>query len=248
MKKINSIFIHALLLLFTSIAASTIHADDAIHQPFTEVLQESVVDGEVDYKTIKNNPKFTSYLKTLEAEPTFGSKEDELAFWINAYNAFAIKGIIDGKSPRTLFGRLKYFKKTKYIIGGKEISLYDLEHKVIVPLGEPRIHFSIVCASGSCPKLQTKAFTAAALESDFERVASEFLNDTYRNNFDKNAKVANLSKIFDWFKDDFIKHSGSVQKYVAQYIDDPEVAAALKQDSYKIKHLKYDWSLNGTAP
>lgn len=248
MQKINLFFTRALLLIVAGVAANFVNANDGIHQPFTEVLKQSVVNGQVNYKAIKNNLKFKAYIKTLEANPTFTNKDEELAYWINAYNALAIKGILDGKSPKSLFGRLKYFKKAKYNVGGENINLFDLERKVIIPLGEPRIHFAINCASGSCPKLLPKAYTAATLENDLEKVTIDFVNDEFRNNFDKNRNIANLSKIFDWFKEDFAKHSGSVQKYIAQYIDDPEIAEALKQDSYKIRYLKYDWNLNGTAP
>ena len=248
MNKINSCIIQALLLIVASAAINTLHANDDIHQPFTEVLKESVVNGQVNYKTIKNNPKFHAYLKTLAKKPSFKNEDEELAYWINAYNAFAIKGILDGKSPKSLLGRLKYFKTAKYNVGGKNINLYDLERKVIIPLGEPRIHFAINCASASCPKILPKAYTAATLETDLENVTSDFLNDKFRNNFDKDRKIANLSKIFDWFKKDFIKHSGSVQKFVAPYVDDPTIAENLKQDSYKIIYVKYDWSLNGTSP
>lgn len=95
----------------------------------------------------------------MEAEPTFNSHSEALVYWINAYNTLAIKGILDGRSPRTLLGKYSYFKKAKYRVGGKRINLYDLERKVIIPMGEPRIHFAINCASQSCPKLLSRAYT-----------------------------------------------------------------------------------------
>ena len=176
------------------------------------------------------------------------SSEEQLAFWINTYNALAIKGIIDGGSPSSFFGRIGYFKTTTYEAGGKTISLYDLERDVIIPLGEPRIHFAIVCASFSCPMLRSEAYTAEHLDEQLELNARRFINDPTRNRFDRGSKVAHLSKIFDWFPEDFEKHSGTVLGYVANYVDDPELAKELRDGGYKIKYLKYDWSLNGVAP
>ena len=126
------------------------------------------------------------------------------------------------------------------------INLNDLERKVIIPIGEPRIHFAINCASTSCPKLRPHVFSAEELETQLKHAAEEFINDTSRNYFDSTMKVANISKIFDWFEEDFVKHSGSVQKYLSQYVTDAEIAKQLHNEEYKIKYIKYDWSLNGT--
>ena len=223
-------------------------AEMSIHQRFDQILRSSVVDGAVDYPSILNDPNFAQYLKDLEPEPVFQSQAETLAYWINAYNALAIKGILDGRSPRTLFGRFGYFKQAKYQVGGKKINLYDLERKVIIPLGEPRIHFAINCASQSCPKLLSMAYTADTLEQQLDANTRAFINDQALNRFDREKKIAYVSKIFDWFEDDFSQHAGSVQKYLARYVADPAIAQELANEQYKIKYLKYDWRLNGTAP
>lgn len=220
----------------------------AIHRSFDEVLRANVADGKVNYPGIAQDPRFADYLEQLKVEPAFGSREQELAYWINAYNALAIKGILDGKSPASFLGRIVYFKTTDYPVGGKKIDLYDLEREILIPLGEPRIHFAIVCASASCPKLRSEAYTADRLEQQLEVNARAFINDPTRNHLDREHKIAYLSKIFDWFDRDFEQHSGSVQRYVARYVDDPELAKALENERYRIKHLKYDWNLNGTPP
>ncbi len=240
--------IKGLLLLLACFHIDIALSSSDLHEPFTTILNSNVIDGQVNYKGIKHDANFSRYLETLESKPNFNNKNQELAFWINAYNALAIKGILDDRSPSTFFGRVGYFKKAKYKVGGKNINLYDLERKVIIPLGEPRIHFAINCASGSCPKLLSRAYTASKLDTDLDEVTKAFLNDPTRNKFDKKTKTAHLSKIFDWFKKDFREHSGSVQKYIAQYIDDPVLKKALREDSYAVKYLKYDWSLNGTTP
>ncbi len=244
----NALPLSLVLVLLLTIASIAGAAGAPNHQRFDQVLQASVTDGNVDYPSILGNANFAQYLQELEPEPMFQNQAEALSYWINAYNALAIKGILDGRSPRTFFGRFGYFKQATYRVGGKTINLYDLERKVIIPLGEPRIHFAINCASQSCPKLQPMVYTATQLEKQLDASTRSFINDTTRNRFDRDQKVAYVSKIFDWFEQDFSQHSGSVQKYLARYVADPEIAKGLANEQYKVKYLKYNWQLNGIAP
>ena len=232
-------------LLFIS-SLSSYAVVDSGHTLLESILKNNVKDGAVDYPAIANDSTFDKYLIELSKPLSASARNEQLAFWINAYNAFAIRGILDGKSPSTFFGRVAYFKNTKYNIADRRISLYDLEHKVIIPFMEPRIHFAINCASVSCPKLASKAYTASELEPQLESAARSFINDPTRNQFNRENKVAHLSKIFNWFEKDFEQHSGSVQKYIAQFVDDTALAEELRNEEYKVKFLRYDWSLNGT--
>ncbi|MGQ0810756.1 MAG: DUF547 domain-containing protein, partial [Nitrospiraceae bacterium] len=170
-------------------------------------------------------------------------------FWINAYNAFAIRGILDQYSPMTLIGRYRYFIARDYRVGGKTINLYDLERKLLIPdFREPRIHFAIVCASTSCPKLQPWAYRGDVLDRQLEEAARTFINDATRNRFDRRQRVAHLSMIFKWFTEDFEAQSGSLMNYVNRYLTDPELARDLEVTPYQIEFLEYDWSLNGPQP
>lgn len=220
------------------------------HQAFDEVLHAYVNDGKVNYPGVAADPRFSAYLTELKQTDAdaLPSREENLAFWMNAYNALAMKGILDGYSPSTAFGKLRYFYLNKYEVGGKTINLYNMEHEIIRPLGEPRIHFTIACASQSCPKLRSEAYTAERLEQQLDENARRFINNTSRNRFDRNEKIAHLSMIFKWFDEDFVKHSGSVLEYIANYVDDKELASELAAGSYTIKYLEYDWNLNGTPP
>jgi len=246
MKKINIFYAQAVLFLITIFLTHTLYANDNFHQPFSEVLSESVHNGLVDYKKIENNPKFLSYIESLEEETNFENTNEELAYWINAYNALVIHAILNGGSPRTIFSRIGFFKKNKYHVNGQRLSLYDIEHDMLLPLSDPRIHFAINCASRSRPKIKDQAYSAENLDAELTQAATDFINDTMRNHFDHSMNIASISKIFDWFKGEFVKHSGSVEEYLAQYIKDEKVANALREGNYKIKYLVYDWSLNGT--
>lgn len=221
------------------------------HQDLDAVLRSSVRDGRVDYPAIQADPRFDSYVADRNrVDPqSLASEADRLAFWINAYNAFAIQGILDGYSPMPYIGWYRYFKARTYAVGGREITLSDLEHAILRKrFREPRIHFAIVCASLSCPKLASYAFLGDRLEEQLDAAARSFVNDPDRNRFDRRAKVARLSKIFDWFEEDFAAAAGSVLAYVSRYVNDRELARELSEQRYRVEYLDYDWGLNGIPP
>ncbi|GKS64727.1 DUF547 domain-containing protein [Nitrospira sp.] len=220
------------------------------HKVFDELLAAHVRDGAVDYPAIQSDERLRAYLSQLDqVDPNaFMTRNQQLAFWINAYNAFAIKGILDGYSPMTYWGRYRYFIGKGYRIGGETINLYDLERQVLIKqFHEPLMHFAIVCASRSCPKLQPWIYEPNQLDIQLDRVARAFINDPTRNRFDSINKVASLSMIFKWFDDDFSEAAGSVLTYVARYVNDPELVQDLMQSDYRIEYLEYDWNLNGIS-
>ena len=227
--------------LTVNVFAETPFESDKLHTPFNEVLRAYVGNGNVNYSGIKDDARFGDYLHALkQARPdTFATKAEKLAFWINTYNALAIKGILDGLSPDSFFGRITYFKTTDYELAGQSVNLYDLERDIIIPFNEPRIHFAIVCASLSCPKLRSEAYLAASLEQQLNDNAIDFINDPQKNRFDGVNKRAHLSKIFDWYEDDF----GDISKFASQYMP---ALKGVDLDSISVEHSSYDWKLNKT--
>jgi hypothetical protein len=219
-------------------------------QYFDEVLHAHVKDGLVNYPAIAEDDRLQLFIWQLDRfnPNALPSRQHSLAFWINVYNAFAMKGILDGYSPQSVWGRYRYFIAHDYYVGGRPINLYNLERDLLIPdFRDPRIHFAIVCASRSCPKLASHVYAPDRLDEQLDDSARIFLSDPTRNRFDRTLKIAYLSKIFEWFEKDFAAHSGSLLKYVAQYVTDPEVARELNADRYRIEFLDYDWSLNGIA-
>lgn len=256
-RNILTIFLFLFLVAGCSSVPQSFHPQHPIapqvftHNAFNDVLQNHVSDGIVKYHEIARDPRFHTYLEELNrVDPNaLSTREARLAFWINAYNAFAIKGILDGYSPRTKFGQWRYFISRKYRVGGETLNLNNLEKKILIPeYREPRIHFAIVCASQSCPKLRSEAFTAEHLETQLNENARQFINDPTKNRFDREHRVAYLSKIFDWFTEDFVAHSGSLTAYVTQFVDDPLLAQDLRTSIYTVEFLDYDWTLNGIPP
>jgi hypothetical protein len=228
-----------------------ISPEEFSHKVFHEVIRAHVQDGSVDYPAIQSDDRLPIYLEQLDRiDPNaLTTRNERMAYWINAYNAFAIKGIIDEYSPISYWGRYRYFIGRDYRVGGETLNLYDLERKVLIAqFHEPRIHFAIVCASLSCPKLQPWTFEPDQLELQLDRVAREFINDSTRNRFDRVKKVASLSMIFKWFDEDFTRAAGSVLAYIIRYVDDPDLVQDLMQSKFRIEYLEYDWSLNGTPP
>jgi hypothetical protein len=231
--------------------ADPIAPDRVSHQAWDQIVQAHVDDGRVDYPAIQADGTLDGYVRELNRiDPTrLPRRQDQLAFWINAYNAFAVKGILDHYSPMTLWGRYRYFIGRDYQVGGITINLYDLErHVLIEQFHEPLMHFAIVCASTSCPKLQSWAYQPDQLDHQLDHAARGFINDPARNRFDRKQRVASLSMIFQWFEKDFADAAGSVLAYIARYVEDPELAKELTQPGYRIEYLDYDWSLNGIAP
>ena len=228
--------------------ADPIAPDRVSHRAWDQIVQAHVRDGQVDYPAIQADSVLDGYVGELNRiDPTkLPTRQHQLAFWINAYNAFAVKGILDHYSPMTLWGRYRYFIGRDYQVGGTAINLYDLERQVLIEqFHEPLMHFAIVCASTSCPKLQPWAYQPDPLDRQLDHAARMFINDSTRNRFDRTQKVAALSMIFHWFEQDFTSAAGSVLAYIARYVEDPELAKELMQPGYRIEYLDYDWSLNG---
>ncbi len=221
------------------------------HQLWEEVLRAHVPDGAVDYPSLAKDKRFGAYVGSLDqVDPNaLPTREARLAFWINAYNALAAKGIVDGYSPQSLWGKYRYFVGHDHPVGGIRLNLYDIEHQILLPaFNEPRVHFAIVCASQSCPILQPWAYDAARLDTQLDQAARMFINDPTRNRFDREHQVAYLSMIFNWFTQDFLAHSGSLIQYIKPYLDDPALVKELEQTPYRVEFLKYDWRLNGRPP
>jgi hypothetical protein len=231
--------------------ANPLSPAEVSHAEFDRALRASVHGGVVDYPALQADAGFHSFVARLDrVDPdSLRTHHERLAFWINAYNAFAIQGILDGLSPAPYIGWYRYFHLRCYAVGGQRLTLSDIEHKILrARFREPRIHFAIVCASTSCPELQPRAYHADLLDRQLDQAASAFINDPSRNRFDVRTKVAYLSKIFDWFQEDFSVAAGDVPRYVARYVNDPEIARDLAAMRYRVEYLEYDWSLNGIHP
>jgi len=218
------------------------------HSGWTALLQEHVnEDGWVDYEGIvRDSDKLSLYLNTLESNhpnPETWSKEERLAYWINAYNAFTVKLIVDNypvESIKDIKKGIPFISSVWDIefirIEGQNYTLNNIEHGILRPkFEEPRIHFAINCASYSCPVLRSEAYTADRLEDQLTEAAKLFISDTRRNQI--SSDTPQLSKIFSWFKGDFT-NGRTLIEFVNQYSE-----TQIRNKS-NIEFLDYDWKLN----
>ena len=223
---------------------------DQSHARFTRVLKARVKDGWVDYAGLrKDRTDLAGYLKTLESVKKRDfhawTNPQKIAFWINAYNAYTLKLIIDHRPVKSIKDLGGFFTSVfgkdfipLHNLFDEEVDLNTLEHDTLrKKFDEPRIHFALVCASKSCPQLRPEAYRAEILDAQLDDQARIFLNDRTKNRYDAATRTLYLSKIFDWFDGDFEKANGTVRDYVAPYLEIPKNA--------RIRHLPYDWSLNG---
>jgi hypothetical protein len=202
-------------------------------------------DGRVAYRDWKARDlaSLESYLKTLaEAKVESMSEAETKAFWINAYNAVIIQGVFNGYSAEGLISRKRLFSWYSLVVAGKKRTPDEIEHQILRPqFRDPRIHFTIVCASTSCPKLRPEAYVPERLEQQLDDAARAFSNDPVRNRFVLD-QVA-VSPIFQWFAQDFIDQAGSVPKFLLRYVAE-EKKAILESFTGDLQYLEYNWTLN----
>ncbi len=212
------------------------------------VLVRNVRNGVVDYDGIRADPAFDRFVQGIgTARPgDLGSDAEALAFYINAYNALAIQAILDGHSPATWRGRRNFFRRQAYPVLGSPVTLAELEETRLGDRDESRVHFALVCSGLSCPRLGAGAYRPASLDQQLEDAARAFANDGARNRFDVARKLAWLSPVYRENRATFEAAAGSVQKYLARYVEDPAAAALLLQDGFRVAYTPRDWGLNGT--
>jgi hypothetical protein len=216
--------------------------------PFDAVLSAGARNGGFDYRgaTGQDKKRLAAYLANLgDAKPAEMSADEKKSFYINAYNAMAISIVLDRYPIRSIRDVEGAFQKIARKIGGEMLSLDTIENKLRA-LGDPRIHFAIVCASRSCPPLAGRAYAAESVSAALDRQARLFVNDPKRNAIDRTKGTIALSKIFDWNRKEFERDSGTLTKFVARYVEDRETAAWLASTSQAPKFLEYDWALNQT--
>ena len=251
-------FLLSSALLFGTKAESFDHSHSAWSDELDRYLDKKT--GLVDYKQwhgtykIEKKGVLADYLTSLSAIPirTFESwtVNQQKAFLVNAYNSLTIKLILDHfpvKSIKKIGGFLTkpwdidFFK----ILDGKITSLDSIEHEYLRKIPkykDPRIHAAVNCASISCPRLWHEAFVASKLDQQLDDAARTWLRDSTRNRYDLKTQKIEISKIFDWFEEDFGNSSKGVIAFIKAY--GPEEIAKKLSDQADISYLDYNWQLN----
>lgn len=252
---------------------------DHSYAAYNNLLNKYVRDAHVNYQGfIDSGAEFESFLETLgavkESELEEWTESQKLAFWINAYNAFTIKAIIDHYPIKSSFSLVGIFyapsnsilqikgvwTKLEFKAAGRMVTLDEIEHQILrKEFNEPRIHMAINCASVSCPDLSSEPYTADKLEEQLNEAAVNFVNNPQKGVLiDQESGRVKLSKIFKWFGDDFIPGYGglvlfnnyslkenAVLNFASQYLENEQAKKYVREHKLKIDYLDYDWHLNG---
>ena len=256
-----------LTVILTSCGVSRVQSDSfpISHQLFDSLLQKHVTEaGWVDYQGIqRDSVQFNQYLQLLQdnhPNKKNWSPDEQLAYWINAYNAFTIDLILQHypvKSIKDIKDGTAFINSVwdiKFItIEGEEYDLNNIEHGIIRKrYDEPRIHFAVNCASYSCPRLRNEAYVAERLDQQLEEQARIFFNDPRKNNIERPDKIS-ISPLLSWYSPDFTdkgflsrffgkkKRLQKLAAYADQYVD----IDVNKKPT--VEFMEYRWDLNDTA-
>jgi hypothetical protein len=213
-------------------------------ETYNALLGKYVTSGGVRYAAWKSNPADTHAIQELvdgiaQEKVTGLSKKEQLAFYINAYNAWILHEAIGKYPTRSVKDLLfTFFLAQRIKVAGEDMSFNHLEKDIIRPkFGEPRVHFALNCASRSCPPLNREPFQATKLDAQLEKLAVAFVNSPKGVDYDPAKKTAALSEIFKWYNEDF-KAAGGPIAFINKRHNPP-----LPND-IKITYQDYDWSLN----
>ena len=246
MSRISKLVCGFIVFAFTLVAS----AAEPDWTGYTKLLSTHVKKGSiagvdlmrVDYINIKNDP---DYQMTLDMFTSFDTNKlrtdkERLAFYINAYNILAIKMVIDHWPVEGIKEIGNFFspvwKKDVGMINRQIITLHHVEHEILRKMGDPRIHMAIVCASVSCPDLRDEAYTANQLDQQLDDQSRLFVTNSKKGVLQR-GKTLHVSKIFDWFEDDF-HVVGGVKKFIQRYRKDIPNNAEIDAD------IDYNWNLN----
>jgi len=239
---LNMTFVSILVFMLQTTTAPSIPSDSTLsvsHLAFDQLLQKHVSEaGRVNYKGLKaDKATLDTYCQLLSENPVQDSwtRAEKMAYWINAYNAFTLKLIVDNYPTKSIlnFDGGKTWDVRRIKIGDKKYSLNNLENDILRPnFKDPRIHFALNCAAKSCPPLWNHAYTAKNLESTLAARTRTFINDPQYNRI--TANKAQVSRIFEWYAVDF----GDLKKFLNQY------SKTTLKSSATVEYEPYNWDLN----
>ena len=225
----------------------SIPAPDPPDRAWASVLSRFVDStGRIDFAGLAREPgELEAYVAWLSrvspvSDPgKFPTAGLAMAYWINAYNALAMYNAVRSGLPPDLHKvRVRFFYRDRFLLGGSYISLYDLENKVIRPLGDPRVHSALNCMARGCPRLPREPFQADMLDAELEATTQYFFNEERNVQLDPARKVIRVSQILEFYREDFLEKAPSLHAFISKYRSSPVPA------DWKVEFIPYDWRLN----
>lgn len=221
---------------------------DGMLADWAEVLQAHVDDqGRVNFAAAAKDPtRLHRVARFIESQSPqthpslYPTRDLQLVYHLNAYNALSLNAVIDYGIPKQLdiVDRLRFFKLNKVIIGGQRISLYDYENNIIRALKEPRIHFALNCMSVGCPRLPRVPFALASLDRQLDTETRRFFSEERNLRVDDANRTVYFSEILKFYTSDFLAVASSLAAYASRY------AAKPVPDGYAVAFTPYDWTIN----
>lgn len=223
------------------------------HSLFDRIVRTYVRDGRVDYQRLKaaDEDTLARYLRSLAGTDSrrLAGPDDELAFWLNAYNAFVIAGVLEHYPDiKSVMDFADFFKERRWEAAGGRHSLDGIENEIIRPtFKDPRIHFILVCAAESCPPLQARAMNPQTLQAQLDTATRTAVNDPKYVEIDSKSRRLRLTRIMSWYEQDFIEKDGSLEAFLLRYLEEP-ARSRLEDGEHTIEFMDYDWALNDARP
>jgi len=228
--------------------------DEALYATLLERHARTVEDVarvRVDYPAIARSADWKRLVAGLAATDlaSLPTRDEQLAFWIDAYNVLAIDLVASHYPLESIRDIGSFFrpvwKRPAGVVGGRSVTLDEIEHGIVRPLGEPRAHAVVVCASTSCPALPREPLRAATLDAQLDAATDAWLADPGKGlRIEREADTIHLSRIFDWFEEDF-EPAGGVLTFVARHAPVSDRAWLRERGAAaRIVYLDYDWSVN----
>ena len=230
-----------LLYLLLFITSSALAQDlNSYLDSVDSFLNQHVKNGLVDYKTIHKDQ--SQLQRILKDAATISVKASDVknyqSFWINSYNIAVIKGIIDNYPIKSPLDKKGFFDKTTYNLGGRSITLNDIENKLLrEKFNDPRVHFVLVCGAIGCPPLINYAYRPDTLEKQLDAQTRSAINGNFIKVHSKKKKLE-VSEIMKWYKSDFVQNGTTEIDFINTYRNEK-----LSED-YSISYYSYDWNLN----
>lgn len=231
--------------------------DKIDHRPWDALLRKYVdKNGLVNYAGLKSSKEdsemLARYLQILSSAnlKAAAKRESQFAYWINAYNAVTVHGILREYPTKSIkkhtsnFGGYNIWYDYQLVIGKEAVSLDQMEHKILRKMKEPRIHFAIVCASIGCPRLLNEAYVPDRLEEQLDRNTKDFFTRKQNFQHDEANRRFYMSSIMSWFDEDFGKNSAAQLLTISKWLPTPAARKAAQQNQVRVKYLKYDWNIN----
>ena len=222
------------------------------------VAVEDTAGTRVDYGALRGDPAWRAFVDSLDEARPPRSTAGRMAFWIDVYNVLAIDMVvrhwpIDSIKDAGSFFRPVWGREAGRV-GGRVVTLHEIEHEVLRPMGDPRIHMAIVCASTSCPSLAREPYDPARLDELLDASVRRFLADPRKGMaIDRAEGVVTLSRIFDWFDEDFDGADGIRGFLAAHAADVPSIPEAdrswlgASRSKIRLRYFDYDWRVNATG-